>query len=279
QVYAYTAGAHQHYGLYADADKWARRTIEFGTKHKVPFAQAIGYEFLGEDAVHSGNFEAGLEYAAHESEIAEKLHSRERRAWTHLYAGLCSVSLGQLQRAEQEFADGLAIAEAVGENRVKSLIKPNFAVLQALLGRLDEALKMASENLAAVSATLIYSRFEALRCLAEVRLRRGLAIASDEINQHAVQLLTKAESIRGEEMVDTELDEAERLCDEAHNLVSPTESRVSQLWLGPLHIQVLIAQGKRSEAITLLGPYQKLVANCQAPRFTAEAARLSYILN
>ena len=279
QVYAYTAGAHQHYGLYADADKWARRTIEFGTKHKVPFAQAIGYEFLGEDAVHSGNFEAGLEYAAHESEIAEKLHSRERRAWTHLYAGLCSVSLGQLLRAEQEFADGLAIAESVGENRVKSLIKPNFAVLQALLGRLDVALKMASENLAAVSATLIYSRFEALRCLAEVRLRRGIASASDEINQHPVQLLTKAQSIRGEEMVDTELDEAERLCDEAHNLVSPTESRVSQLWLGPLHIQVLIAQGKRSEAITLLRPYQKLVANCQAPRFTAEAARLSNILN
>ncbi|HKG48087.1 MAG TPA: protein kinase [Pyrinomonadaceae bacterium] len=45
QIYAYTAGAYQHYGLYDEADGWARRAIEFGEKHNILFGQAAGYEF------------------------------------------------------------------------------------------------------------------------------------------------------------------------------------------------------------------------------------------
>src|SRR6185295_17468200 len=30
QVYAYLAGAYQHYGLFEDSNRWARRAIEFG---------------------------------------------------------------------------------------------------------------------------------------------------------------------------------------------------------------------------------------------------------
>ena len=61
QIYAYTAGGYQHYGLYDEADRWARRAIEFGEKHNVLFAQAAGYEFLGENSVHTGDYETGLE--------------------------------------------------------------------------------------------------------------------------------------------------------------------------------------------------------------------------
>src|SRR5882724_780329 len=294
QVYAYTAGAHQHYGLYAEADRWARRTIEFGTKHKIPFAQAIGYEFLGEDAVHAGDFEAGLEYAEREREIVEKLHSRERRAWVHFYEGQCLFFLGQLEKAEQELVDGITLAESVGEHRVTSLMKPNLGVLLAACGRYDEALKTASDNLAQTeSSSLLYSHFEALRCLAEVRLRRAFAGVSESKLDSANR---KVGTARAEE-----LEEAERLCAEAAALVAPTESRVSRLWLGPLYIDVLLAQAqrldseatraepdgeqkrtegkqKRLEAIKLLTEYQELVADCQSPRFSAEAARLSALL-
>ena len=174
QVYAYTAGAHQHYGLFADADEWARRALEFGEKHNVPFAQAIGFEFLGEDAVHAGAFEAGLENATREREIAEKLHSRERRAWIHLVMSQCSLSLGRFDKAEIEFVEGIALATSIGEHRVVSLLKPNYAVLQATTGRLDEALETALENLEHSGPTsLLYSRFEALRCLAAVRFIRA----------------------------------------------------------------------------------------------------------
>lgn len=248
QIYAYTAGGYQHYGLYDEADRWARRAIEFGEKHNVLFAQAAGFEFLGEDAVHKGEFEAGLKYAEREIEIANRLHSRERRAWVYFYAAQCRISLGQIERAEQEFLDGIVLAEAIGEKRVLSLLRPNLAIAQVMQGRKDEALQTALTSLEQSSPSLLYTHFEALRCLAEVRFRRD------------------------------ELVEAEEICRQAGQLVSPTESRVSQLWLGPLYIEVLMARGKRAEAVEKLTAYQALVAECQTQRFTAEAHRLAKIL-
>jgi tetratricopeptide (TPR) repeat protein len=249
QMYAYTAGGYQHYGLYDESDRWARRAIRFGEKHNVLFAQAVGYEFLGENCTHTGNYATGLEYAQREIEIATRLHSRERRAWIHYYSAQCRLFLGEIEQAEREFLDGIAIAEAIGENRVLSLMRPTLAVALAIQGRLDEALKIASENLQQSSPTLLYSHFEALRCLAEVRLRRA------------------------------EIEEAEQLCRQAEELIAPTESRVSRLWLGPLYIEVLLAAQRRSEATTRLAEYQQLVADCQAPRFTHEAARLAQMLS
>ena len=245
QVYAYMAGAYQHYGQYIEADRWARCALEFGNKHNILFAQATGYEFLGEDCVLTGNYEAGLEYAAREIEIANKLHSRERLAWVHWYAGQCRLLLGQTERAEQEFVDGIVLAEAIGENRVLCLLRSTLAVAQAMNGRHDEALKTASTNLEHSSRSMIYSHFEATRSLAQVRFLRH------------------------------ELEEAERLCRQADELVAPTESRVSQLCLGPLYIEVLLAAEKRDEAAAKLTEYQALVADCQSPRFNAEATRLA----
>jgi tetratricopeptide (TPR) repeat protein len=248
QIYAYTAGAHQHYGLYTEANRWAQRGIEFGKKHNILFAQATGYEYLGENSIHTGAYEFGLECAEREIEIAERLHSRERRIWVHFFAAQCRVLLGQLQRAEQEFHDGISLAEAIGENRALSLLTPNLAVAQAMQGRLDEALQTATTNLQGSSRDLIYSHFEGLRCLAEVRFRRN------------------------------ELDEAERVCRETEEFIAPTDSRVCRLWLGPLHIEVLLALNKRDEAMHKLTDYQALVAECQTPRFTAEASRLAALV-
>lgn len=248
QVYAYMAGAYQHYGLYTEADRWARRAVEFGTKHNVPYAEAAGYEFLGENAIHSGTFEAGLKYAEQENELAIKLHSRERRAWVQLVAAQCRAFLGEKEQAEQEFLTGIALAEAIGEDRALTLLRSNLAVVQASMGRHDEALKTATESFQRSSPNLLYTHFESLRCMAEVHRRRN------------------------------ELHEAERFCERADELVSPTESRVSRLWLGPLHIKVLVAQGKHDEARAKLIAYEALVAECQSPRFTAEAARLKSVL-
>jgi tetratricopeptide (TPR) repeat protein len=247
-MYSFTAGAYQHYGLYDEADHWARHTIAFGEKHNTLFAQAAGYEYLGEDSVHAGNYEKGLEYAKREIEIADRLHSRERRAWVHYYAGQCHHFLGQIERAEQEFLDGIKLAEAIGENRVLSLFRTSLAVVQVKQGRYDEALQTASTSLQSSSPSLLYSHFEALRCLAEVRFRRG------------------------------ELEEAEKVCREADEFVSSTESRVSQLWLGPLYIEVLLAAQKRAEAVKKLTDYKALVAECQSPRFTNESIRLAALI-
>jgi hypothetical protein len=50
---------------------------------------------------------------------------------------------------------------------------------------------------------------------------------------------------------------------------------VSQLWLGPLYIKVLMARGKKAEAAERLESYKVLVAQCQSERFRAEASRLT----
>jgi len=279
QIYAYSAGANQHYGLYDEADSWAQRALDFGLRHNILFAQAAGYEFYGEDAVHKGEFEKGLEWAEKEFVIAAKLESRERRAWTHFYAGSCYLHLDKLEEAERQFAEGLSLAEAVGEARVKSLHKPNLAWVRALRGRFDDALGIALENVEEASASMIYTRFEALRCLAEIRFLRA---QSGDFDDRVV-----SGSVFG-----SELDEAARLCSDAEQLVSQSDSRVSQLWLGPLYIKVLLEQAtradaanelalaseKRSQAKTLLESYHQLVSECQSPRFKSEAARLAKLM-
>ena len=248
QIYAYTAGAYQHHGLFIEADRWARRAIEFGTKHNILFAQATGWEYLGEDSVHTGKYEFGLECAEREMEIADRLHSRERRLWVFFFGAWCRLFLGQVERAEKELLEGIELAQAIGENRAESLLRPNLAVVQATQGRYDEALQTATTNLEHSSRDLIYSHFEALRCLAEVHFRRN------------------------------EFEEAERVCKEAEEFIAPTESRISRLWLGPLQIDVLIASNKPEEARKKFVDYQALVAECQSPRFTAEATRLAAAL-
>ena len=273
QIYAFTAGAHQHYGLYSDGDEWARCAINFGTKHAIPFARAIGYEFLGENAVHAGNFEEGLKYAALERELADRLHSRERRAWLHFFGAHCYFHLGRYAEAEKEHLEGIDLADSIGEQRALALHKTSYAVLQATLGRYDEALAAAEQNMKDTqSGGLIYTRFEGLRCLAQVRLLRARAQISDGHMSSA----------------QTELNEAEQICAEAQDLVGPGESRVSQLWLGPLYLEVLLEQIKQAssegdeetarrkigEAQQKIEAYEELVAHCQSPRFSREAKRL-----
>jgi tetratricopeptide (TPR) repeat protein len=272
QIYGFLAGAYQHYGLYLDSNRWARHAVEFGDAHSISFAQAMGYEFLGENAIHQGNFDEGLAYSEREREIVEKIHSRERRCWAHFVAGMCAYYQGDHERSAREYTEGIALAETIGERRVTSLMKGNYAVLQVeqalKFGRdasegqrlLDEALATALENFGeGEAAGLLYSRFESHRGLAFVRFRRD------------------------------ELAEAEALCAAAAAIIGPTESRVSKLWLGPLYMDILIAaaqqlkaQGKTDEAGVkwsmardLIGPYQELVEECHSPRFKQEAARLA----
>ena len=195
-------------------------------------------------------------------------------------------------RAEREFVEGVPLAESIGELRLASLLKGCIAVLradqasdyragavsdrygaQAPTGSgadradcqrlLDDALHTALDNFQACETLgLLYSRFEGRRCLAAVRFRRG------------------------------EFDEAERLCAEASELVSETESRLSRLWLGPLYIETLLAAGSRAEAegkpdeaaakrglaAEHFARYQELVADCQSPRFSREATRLANLV-
>ncbi|HEY6230944.1 MAG TPA: AAA family ATPase [Pyrinomonadaceae bacterium] len=248
-TYGFLAGGHQHLGRFADGNVVAWKSVEFGNTHGVPLAQALGYEFLGENSVNMGDWQNALQYAAREREIAARLHSRERQAWTYLVTGLSHYISGSLESAERELREGMALAESIGEHRLALLLKGNLAIVLADCGRFDEAFATARENFTAAEALgLLYSRNEGRRCLAHVHFRKG------------------------------EFAETLRLCDEVLELLGDKTSRVIRLWLGPLHIEALFAAGQREEARRRLNEYEALVGDCQAPRCELEVVRLKRLL-
>jgi ATP/maltotriose-dependent transcriptional regulator MalT len=199
--------------------------------------------------VNAGDWQKALEYAAREREIVTRLHSRERQGWTYLVTSLSYVESGDLQSAEHELREGIGLAESIGEHRLEGLLRGNLAMLLADTGRFQEAFQTARENYERGEALgLLYSRTEARRCLAHVHFRHG------------------------------ELDEALRLCEEILELLGPERSRISRLWLGPLHIEALIQSGRLEEAIARLAEYEKLVSECQTPRCEREIVRLKNLL-
>ena len=248
-IYAFLAGAYQHVGRFTDGNVWAWRAVEFGNKHDVPLAQALGYEFLGENTMNAGDWQKALEYAAREREIVARLRSRERQAWTYLVTSLSYMASGDLKSAEPELREGMAQAEALGEQRLALLLKGNLAILLADLERFDEAFETARQNYEGAEALgLLYSRTEGRRCLAHVHFKHG------------------------------ELDQTLRLCDEILELLGEGKSRISRLWLGPLHIEALFLSGRSAAANRRLGEYEALVSDCQTPRCEREVVRLRRLL-
>jgi tetratricopeptide (TPR) repeat protein len=245
----FLAGAHQHLGRFADGNVVAWRSVEFGNTYGVPLAQALGYEFLGENSMNAGDWQVALEYATREREIAARLHSRERQAWTYLVTSVSYSTSGDLNSAEHELTEGIALAESIGEQRLALLLKGNLAIVLADLGRLDEAFKTARENFArSETLGLLYSRAEGRRCLAHVHFRGG------------------------------ELEETIRLCNEVLDLLGDVKSRVPRLWLGPLHVEALFQSGRAEEAQQRLAEYEAIVKDCQSPRCEREVERLKQLL-
>jgi len=249
QIHAYTAGAYQHLGLFEESNRWARRAITFGEERNLLLAQAVGYEFLGENACNSGAFAAAEEYAEKERALASRLHSRERRAWSHMYAGFALLHLGEAARAEEELSEGVALADAIGERRLALLLHPYLALAQAALGRLDLAVRAAETALErADAAGLVYMRTESRRCLGEVRVRTE------------------------------RIEEGVRLFEEVLALTEGSDARVSRLFTGPLLVEALLALGRRQEAAQRFQDYAAMVAECQSPHAAREVERLRALL-
>ncbi|MEO6323464.1 MAG: AAA family ATPase [Thermoanaerobaculia bacterium] len=235
-TYGYLAGAYQHLGLFTEGDRWALKAVEFGTEHGNLHSQANGYEFLAEDATNMWMWVKGLEYAGLEREVVARLHSRERLAWTYLPAGICTGNLGDTERSEREFHEGIALSASLGEKRLACLLRGSLGVLQAEMDQLDEALKTAAANLADADAIgLLHTRADARRCLAHVLWKRG------------------------------ELPGGLRNCEELLEITSTTESRVARLWLGPVHFEILFAMERFDEAASRLDEFAAMVAQCQSP--------------
>jgi len=122
----------------------------------------------------------------------------------------------------------------------------SFLILAlADLGRLDEAGTLAHESIAvAEKMGLLYLRTEAIRGLAYVHFKLG------------------------------EFEDVVRLSERIIELTEGTDARNSKLWAGPVHIEALLALGRREEARSRLVAYAEMVSDCQSAHFSREVLRL-----
>jgi Tetratricopeptide repeat len=70
------------------------------------------------------------------------------------------------------------------------------------------------------------------------------------------------------------LTEAVALFESVLELTEGTDAKVSRIWTGPLHVEALIALGRDDDARRCLEAYAATLAQCQAPFYDAEVARL-----
>jgi tetratricopeptide (TPR) repeat protein len=245
QLHAYSAGAYQHLALYEVSNGWAQRAVDFGKAYNVLLAQAVGYEFMGENNTNAGNWDLAVENGRQEQAIAGRLHARERMAWAHMYSGLALTMRGDLAEGEEELASGMSLAEAIGEKRVAILLAMYTALNLALRGDLDEGERAASAAVERAEASkLPYMRTEAARVYGVILARRG------------------------------RLEEAVRQFERVFEITEGTDASVVRLWASPDLIEALLALGRRDEAKARFAEFEALVARCETPRFTAEVERL-----
>ncbi|HEX4824917.1 MAG TPA: AAA family ATPase [Candidatus Polarisedimenticolaceae bacterium] len=245
QIHLYTAGAYQHLGLFNVSDTWASRCVAYGEKYKVLYAQAGGYEFLGENAWSRAEWTKCLEYAALETEIANRLHSRERMAWIAAYSGSAYAGLGDHRRAAEVFADGIALAEIVGDRRVALIMHAYLGHAQASAGDIELGAATSEAAFArAEESKLLYMRTEAHRILGEIRRMQGR-------DEDAVALFEKVWS-----------------------LTDGTDAKVSRLWTGAPHVEALLALGRRDEAKAVHARWAEIVAASEGAHFQRAVDRL-----
>ena len=243
------AGTLQHLGRFDDSNNVARQCIAFGEAAQDIAAQAMGYEFLGENTINKGDWEKALGYAEKERELARKINSRDRYAWTCLVVCVSHNGLAQYKEAEAAAREGVELARELGESRLETLMRCFLSPIVAGSGRLDEALDLARDAIERAEASeMFYLAGEANRNAMEVYLRR----------EDYPQALAHAEKTL--------------------KAVADAESVVSRLWLGPDHVRCLLALDRTDEAREVFMDWLPIVEQCQAPRFTAEAERLRGLL-
>jgi tetratricopeptide (TPR) repeat protein len=241
----YLGGACQHLGLFDDGDRWARKAIEVGVTYGRPSAEAIGYEMLSENACISGRWHESLALVTTGRAIGERLHSRERLAWSYLPTALSYLNLGDPMRAEQEFESGIALALAVGERRLAVMLQASRPIAVADRGRLDEALPLATEAVEAADRVgLVFLQTEARRGMAHVHGTRG------------------------------DWDAAISMYDDVLRLVGEGEPAVSRLLMGASHVRALQAAGRSDDARAELARFEQLASRCQSPVAVRQVAEL-----
>jgi tetratricopeptide (TPR) repeat protein len=138
-IYVMKAGAYQHLANFEESNKWAQASIDLGVKKNFPVAEAIGLEFMGENANATGRWQDSLDIGEREMQIARQIGDQNRIGWTHMYTGWGFHGLGMLSNAEESTRNGIEIANLSGDMRVEVFLRGQLVQILADFGRTEEA--------------------------------------------------------------------------------------------------------------------------------------------
>ena len=132
--------------------EWAWRCVEFGEQHNVPYATALGYEFLAEDMYMLGRWREALDYAERDRALAEKIGSLDRFAWAEAGRAWALHGLGELKAGLQAVNACLMLAEQTNDRRLAVFARTKRATLEidldherAMQADMDYVLARANE--------------------------------------------------------------------------------------------------------------------------------------
>jgi tetratricopeptide (TPR) repeat protein len=243
-IYSFLAGAHQHLTRFDESMDWARKCIDLGKRTHTPQAEAYGYEFLAEDSMAMGDWQAALQYAQQDCELGEKIGAKNRITWSTYSRAFAEFVGGELTSAEKDAGLTRQLADEIGDTRVAILASGVQVQALADLGRDEEAGHIAAQVLA----------------------------EADQIQHVTLQALTHHAVAywqigRGE--FQTALDHYRQ----AEALISATENVWIPMTYRPFLGQVLVELGQISEAASVLAATQAVSRKANSRYCEAQALR------
>ena len=142
-IYAYLAGGYQHLSLYRESMEWAKRCIALGERHKNPFVLALGNEFMAEDLSITTRIPESFEYIKKNVELARRIGSLDRLAWTCVPGSDNKLNLGDLPGAIEECERGIDLMTRAGDGRGATFLRRVLSTACTDLGRDEEAVREA----------------------------------------------------------------------------------------------------------------------------------------
>lgn len=244
-IYTYLAGAYQHVTRFAESDHWARAAIALGERRHNVLAVASGQEFLAENAILRGYWDQGLEYAAMDRAIGERIGAFDRQAWSLFATANALWGQGRLHEADETARSGLELAEQIGEGRLATWLEPLVAMVAADMGEDELARRHAeSGNRRAVALDQMVLLTWSLHALGYGCIRRR------------------------------QWEGAAGYYDQAIALWRSSENRNAALTAAPAAAEAFLGAGRREEAHELVTLALQLAGVAEAPYAAAQAQRV-----
>jgi tRNA A-37 threonylcarbamoyl transferase component Bud32/tetratricopeptide (TPR) repeat protein len=138
-IYAYLAGAYQHMAKFPQSMEWAQRCIALGERHQNALITSFGNEFMAEDLGIISRLDESMGYVKKNIELARRIGSLDRMAWTALPAAFAHYMRGDLDKALAESDRGIELMERISDVRGSVFPHRMRATVLLDMARNDEA--------------------------------------------------------------------------------------------------------------------------------------------